>query len=60
MFGHHILTITLIVGSYVMNFTQVGVLIHCLMDFCDILLPVRHFLVFLFYFFILHRILTTS
>ncbi|WVO21824.1 uncharacterized protein IAS62_003138 [Cryptococcus decagattii] len=39
MFGHHILTITLIVGSYVMNFTQVGVLIHCLMDFCDILLP---------------------
>ncbi|OXG32937.1 acyl-CoA-dependent ceramide synthase [Cryptococcus neoformans Ze90-1] len=39
MFGHHILTITLVVGSYVMNFTSVGVVIHCLMDFCDILLP---------------------
>lgn len=46
MFGHHILTITLIVGSYAMNFTSVGVLIHCLMDFCDILLPVSHFIIF--------------
>ncbi|WVQ78142.1 hypothetical protein IAT38_000223 [Cryptococcus sp. DSM 104549] len=39
MFGHHILTIALIVGSYKMNFTRVGVVIHCLMDFCDIWLP---------------------
>ncbi|TYJ54056.1 hypothetical protein B9479_005320 [Cryptococcus floricola] len=39
MFGHHILTIVLVVASYAMNFTRVGVLIHCLMDFCDILLP---------------------
>ena len=40
MFGHHILTITLLVGSYKMHFTRVGTLIHTLMDFCDIVLPV--------------------
>ena len=41
MFGHHILTITLLVGSYVAHFTRVGTVIHNLMDLCDIFLPVR-------------------
>lgn len=40
MFAHHILTIFLIVSSYLGNFTRVGTVIHVLMDFCDILLPV--------------------
>lgn len=40
MFGHHILTIGLMVSSYMANFTRVGVLIHVLMDLCDIWLPV--------------------
>ncbi|WVR05031.1 hypothetical protein IAU60_002043 [Kwoniella sp. DSM 27419] len=39
MFGHHWLTITLIVSSYVANFTRVGIVVHCLLDFCDIFLP---------------------
>jgi acyl-CoA-dependent ceramide synthase len=40
MFGHHVLTIVLISTSYVASFTRVGTLIHVLMDFCDIFLPV--------------------
>lgn len=40
MFSHHVLTIALVVGSYVANFTRVGTVLHVLMDFCDILLPV--------------------
>lgn len=40
MFGHHILSITLISSSYAANFTRVGTLIHVLMDFVDIILPV--------------------
>jgi acyl-CoA-dependent ceramide synthase len=40
MFSHHILTIALVVGSYIANFTRVGTVLHVLMDFCDILLPV--------------------
>ncbi|ORX39706.1 putative longevity-assurance protein-like protein [Kockovaella imperatae] len=39
MLTHHVLSISLICGSYVANFSRVGVLIHALMDFCDILLP---------------------
>lgn len=40
MFSHHIITIALMSTSYISNFTRVGTLIHTLMDFCDILLPV--------------------
>ena len=42
MFAHHILSIILIITSYVGNFTRIGCLIHVLMDFCDIFLPVSH------------------
>jgi acyl-CoA-dependent ceramide synthase len=45
MFGHHILTIFLIVTSYLANFTRVGTTIHVLMDFCDILFPVSYQLI---------------
>jgi acyl-CoA-dependent ceramide synthase len=41
MFAHHILSITLIVSSYYMNYTRIGTVVHVFMDFCDILLPVR-------------------
>lgn len=40
MFSHHVLTIALVTLSYIGNFTRVGTVIHVLMDFCDILLPV--------------------
>ncbi|WWC69626.1 uncharacterized protein I206_103569 [Kwoniella pini CBS 10737] len=49
MFGHHILTITLLVTSYIANFTRVGVVIHVLMDFCDIFLPLAKMLRYLTY-----------
>jgi acyl-CoA-dependent ceramide synthase len=39
MFTHHVVTIALIVASYVTNFTRVGCAIMVLMDLCDILLP---------------------
>ncbi|RYG66924.1 hypothetical protein EON64_08605 [archaeon] len=41
MFSHHILSITLIISSYFMNYTRIGTVVHVFMDFCDILLPVR-------------------
>ncbi len=41
MFTHHIVTITLLVTSYIYHFTRVGHAIMCLMDLGDILLPVR-------------------
>lgn len=41
MLTHHIITITLIAGSYFYNFTRIGCVILVLLDFCDILLPVR-------------------
>ena len=41
MFAHHILSITLIISSYCMNYTRIGTVVHVFMDFCDILLPVR-------------------
>ncbi|WWC85313.1 uncharacterized protein L201_000175 [Kwoniella dendrophila CBS 6074] len=47
MFGHHILSITLIVTSYLANFTRIGVVIHVLMDFCDIFLPLAKMLRYL-------------
>lgn len=40
MFGHHILSIALISCSYAGNYTRIGVVVHALMDLCDILLPV--------------------
>jgi len=40
MFAHHILSITLIISSYCMNYTRIGTVVHVFMDFCDILLPV--------------------
>lgn len=40
MFSHHILSIFLITGSYHMNYTRIGTVVHVFMDFCDILLPV--------------------
>jgi hypothetical protein len=40
MFGHHFLTIALIVGSYCANYTRVGVIVHVIMDTADIFLPV--------------------
>ncbi|KAL7422241.1 Sphingosine N-acyltransferase lag1 [Cryptotrichosporon argae] len=39
MFAHHIVTITLVVVSYATNYTRIGVVVHTLMDFCDIWLP---------------------
>ena len=41
MFTHHIITCCLIASSYVSDLTRVGNVILCLMDFVDILLPVR-------------------
>lgn len=38
MFSHHIITILLIVGSYLAHFTRVGNAVLCLMDPSDILL----------------------
>lgn len=40
MFGHHILTSTLLIASYAFNTTRVGHVILTLMDFADIFLPV--------------------
>ncbi|WWD15763.1 hypothetical protein CI109_100185 [Kwoniella shandongensis] len=47
MFGHHILSITLITSSYATNFTRVGTLIHVLMDFVDIIFPIAKMLRYL-------------
>ena len=41
MMSHHIITISLVIASYLYNFTRVGVLILVLMDLSDILLAVR-------------------
>jgi acyl-CoA-dependent ceramide synthase len=40
MFAHHIITVNLMMFSYVLNWTRVGNAILVLMDFVDILLPV--------------------
>lgn len=44
MFGHHVLSSTLLIGSYAFNTTRVGHTILTLMDFADIFLPVRDML----------------
>lgn len=44
MMTHHVITIFLITTSYFSNFTRVGCLIMVLMDWCDIFLPVRLFI----------------
>ncbi|BEI85890.1 hypothetical protein CcaverHIS002_0601770 [Cutaneotrichosporon cavernicola] len=44
MFGHHILTIALIVSSYAANYTRVGVIVHVIMDTADIFLPLAKLL----------------
>lgn len=41
MMTHHVITCALIIASYAYNFTRVGCLIMVLMDWCDIVLPVR-------------------
>jgi len=41
MFFHHVITVLLCTLSYATNWTRVGNLILSLMDFCDIILPVR-------------------
>lgn len=40
MLFHHFITILLVTLSYVGNFTRVGVVVHTLMDLCDVFLPV--------------------
>ena len=40
MFTHHIITTALMSLSYVLNWTRIGTLILCNLDFADILLPV--------------------
>lgn len=44
MFGHHILSIALITSSYIANYTRVGIIVHALMDCCDIFLPLAKLL----------------
>lgn len=44
MFGHHILTSTLLIGSYCYHTTRVGHVILTLMDFADISLPLAKML----------------
>lgn len=39
MLTHHIVTVALVTTSYATNWTRVGTVILCTMDFCDILLP---------------------
>lgn len=41
MMTHHVISCALIIASYAYNFTRVGCLIMVLMDWCDIVLPVR-------------------
>ncbi|OLL25802.1 Sphingosine N-acyltransferase lag1 isoform B [Neolecta irregularis DAH-3] len=38
MFGHHLLTCSLIILSYAYNFTEIGHVVFCTMDFADIFL----------------------
>ncbi|KAG8743622.1 sphingosine N-acyltransferase lag1 [Ceratobasidium sp. 414] len=47
MLAHHIITISLIVGSYIMHLTRVGIAILVIMDFCDIILPLAKMLLYL-------------
>lgn len=42
MLAHHIITCSLMAASYAYHLTRVGNVILCMMDFVDILLPVRY------------------
>lgn len=42
MFTHHIVTCSLILGSYAYYQTKVGNVILCIMDIVDLFLPVSH------------------
>ncbi|KAI5479282.1 longevity-assurance protein [Pseudohyphozyma bogoriensis] len=46
MLTHHVVTILLMMFSYVLNWTRVGNAILCTMDFIDILLPLAKLLVY--------------
>ncbi|KAI0921677.1 hypothetical protein AcW1_004422 [Taiwanofungus camphoratus] len=39
MMTHHVITIVLLLASYIYNYTRIGCLIMLLMDWCDIILP---------------------
>lgn len=47
MFSHHVITLGLVVGSYLCNVTPVGTVVLVLMDFGDILLPLAKMLKYL-------------
>ncbi|KAL1916351.1 uncharacterized protein VTP21DRAFT_5968 [Calcarisporiella thermophila] len=47
MLMHHLVTCTLIIGSYIINFTRIGNAVLCVMDFADILLPLAKILKYL-------------
>lgn len=41
MLAHHMITISLMLSSYLFNLTRIGNAVLCIMDFADILLPVN-------------------
>ncbi|KAJ1311544.1 hypothetical protein OPQ81_010028 [Rhizoctonia solani] len=47
MLAHHIITIALLVGSYITHFTRIGIAVLVIMDFCDIILPLAKMLLYL-------------
>lgn len=47
MLTHHLITIALIVASYITHFTRIGIAILVIMDFCDIILPLAKMLLYL-------------
>ncbi|OMJ28741.1 Sphingosine N-acyltransferase lag1 [Smittium culicis] len=49
MILHHIVTISLLVGSYYYNYSAIGIIIHITMDFVDIFLPFTKMLKYLNY-----------
>ncbi|OLY84229.1 Sphingosine N-acyltransferase lag1 [Smittium mucronatum] len=49
MLVHHIVTISLIAGSYLFNYSAIGIIIHVTMDFVDIFLPLAKLFKYLNY-----------
>ncbi|KAG8713562.1 sphingosine N-acyltransferase lag1 [Ceratobasidium sp. 423] len=47
MLTHHIITIVLLVSSYIGHFTRIGIAVLVIMDFCDIILPLAKMLLYL-------------
>ncbi|CAE6512813.1 unnamed protein product [Rhizoctonia solani] len=47
MLAHHLITIALIVSSYIAHFTRIGIAVLVIMDFCDIILPLAKMLLYL-------------